>query len=446
MHGRRPALDDRPVRSPVDVVDVKRSQRRERQRAAIGRGRETAHEARLYRTQPEAPRDPKLRTEGLLDFQLERDPRGLARRDVDAPDASVPGVQDGPPVRGEGVSGEQVAGESGLLLVALHRPGEPPVRAGVQVAKAQSRLRFVPRRVHEPRTVRGQERTHRAARGVGQRVLGALAQVPARDLPERQPQAIPEAPVLACVVEVSAVRGIDRSQRIGTLGHGHVAAGFRPGDPHAPAAVHVVRPDLERAEPPLRLGDDDMGPVGRPGGGSELGLGASAADLAELAAVRVGHPDRFAAVPVADEDDALAVGREARLRVERHAARDALRATALDGEGVEVADRLEDDAGPVRRHVERQPRDRVRLEPDRALALQREVRGRRAGRTGREEGGERPAAVSVPHRRPPGDARAARGTPAWRAAPAAVLPGRGCRSSRPGARPSPRRGCSAPPR
>ena len=90
-------------------------------------------------------------------------------------------------------------------------------------------------------------------------------------------------------------------------------------------------------------------------------------DLRRLAAIGVHHPDVPQAVAIAAERDALAVRTEARLHVERRAARDArgqARSRSLDRHRVEVAEQVEHDRPPVGADVHVHPRAFVGLEVD----------------------------------------------------------------------------------
>src|SRR5690606_24346751 len=84
-------------------------------------------------------------------------------------------------------------------------------------------------------------------------------------------------------------------------------------------------------------------------------------------------PEVLPAAPVGDEDDALAVRTEARLRVERQAARQARGLAARDRQRVEVAQQVEDDRLAVRADVEAHPRAAAGGELDRARRLERQA-------------------------------------------------------------------------
>ena len=59
------------------------------------------------------------------------------------------------------------------------------------------------------------------------------------------------------------------------------------------------------------------------------------------------------AFTIGDEDNRLAVGTEARLRIERHATGDARGVTTGERHRVEIAEHVEGDRGTVGAHVER---------------------------------------------------------------------------------------------
>ncbi len=119
------------------------------------------------------------------------------------------------------------------------------------------------------------------------------------------------------------------------------------------AAVDVVEPELALAR--ALFGGDHVVAVGGPLGGL-IGAGLAPRDLDGVALVERDDVDRFAAAAVGGEDDARAVGAEARLAVEGHAPGERSGGAAGDGQGVEVAEEVEDEGLAVGADVDRHPR------------------------------------------------------------------------------------------
>ncbi len=92
-------------------------------------------------------------------------------------------------------------------------------------------------------------------------------------------------------------------------------------------------------------------------------------------AVDVDQPQVVGAVSIAHECHALAVGRIARLTVERHARREGLRFAPLDRQRVEVANQVEKNRLAVRRDIDRDPGSLVGRELDRPVRLERQTMG-----------------------------------------------------------------------
>ena len=291
-------------------------------------------------------------------------------------------------VWGECIARQQVARVTGLLIVALHRGREQAILAGFEVAQAQGGGAGVGCRdaggIDQELAIAREPWAEGAAAGVGEGVLDAGLDVAPHDLPQRQPEIVAEAAALAGVVEEAGVRRIHRAQGVGSAPHRRVACGLGAGDAHAFAAFHVVRPEFERAQTPRRARDDHVAAIWRPGRGGVFDAIATGGELRWIGAVGGHDPQVLGAVPVRKEGDAAAVRREGRLAVERHAAGEGLGASALDGDGVEIAQGFEDDRLAVGGDVERHPCHGVGLEGDGARAVggfldEREFSGRCQG-------------------------------------------------------------------
>ena len=137
-----------------DIVDVQPRQRRKGERASFGRRREAPYETRLHRSDADAIGRAQVRAQGLDDLEFKGNLGDLAGSDIHPSNTPVLRVHDGRAVRHECIAGEQIARETGLLLVTLRRPGEPPVLAGLQVADTQSAGTFVPCHIDEALAVR----------------------------------------------------------------------------------------------------------------------------------------------------------------------------------------------------------------------------------------------------------------------------------------------------
>ncbi|WP_243654435.1 hypothetical protein [Novosphingobium sp. PhB57] len=66
-----------------------------------------------------------------------------------------------------------------------------------------------------------------------------------------------------------------------------------------------------------------------------------------IRAVGIGNPEIFAAVPIADESDLAAIGREYRLRLEGIACKNRARLPAFRGKRVDVAQQIEQNGAPI---------------------------------------------------------------------------------------------------
>jgi hypothetical protein len=83
--------------------------------------------------------------------------------------------------------------------------------------------------------------------------------------------------------------------------------------------------------------------------------------------------DPIVATAIADEHDALAIGREARLTIEPHPTREARGFSARDRQRVQIAHEVEDDRASVGRDVERHPRPFVGVECGLARGEERQL-------------------------------------------------------------------------
>ena len=257
------------------------------------------------------------------------------------------GIDHGRSVRREGITREQVAGVSRFLVVTLRRVREPAVLPSVKISQPEPALAPVTGHVDEHGTVWGQQGTHRAALRAGQVIFSAVTQVEPRYLPQGQPHVVGKSAVLARVIQVASVRRINGAERVLAIVCGGVGATLGLGDLHAASPIDVIGPQLEGPQSPLGARCDHVCAVGRPRRGRELDRPLVGGQLARFAAIRVCDPHVLAAVPVAHENDSLAVRREPRLRVERHAAGDAAGSAAFDGQDIQVSDRLHDDGRTV---------------------------------------------------------------------------------------------------
>ena len=104
-----------------------------------------------------------------------------------------------------------------------------------------------------------------------------------------------------------------------------------------------------------------------------------------MLAVWIDHPQVVAPTPIADENDALAIGREPWLEVDRHPARDAGGTSTGDGKGVEIAQQIEDDRPAVGGDIDREPTPLARHEANRPCGNERELTHLRSGLNSREQ-------------------------------------------------------------
>src|SRR5262249_46937168 len=118
----------------------------------------------------------------------------------------------------------------------------------------------------------------------------------------------------------------------------------RAGDLLPRAAVNVILVEIERRIVLVAFvaGDDDELAVSRPLG-RHVAQPLRLRELPRPAAVGVDQPKIIGSIAITDEDDAAAIGRVTRRRVERLTARDPRRLAAADRQCVEIAEEVEDD-------------------------------------------------------------------------------------------------------
>ena len=153
---------------------------------------------------------------------------------------------------------------------------------------------------------------------------------------------------------------------------GLVGAGLHAQHRGARSSVLVNQPQLvDAAEYATRAGDHDVVAVGRPLR-RRVQVVRSLREGFGVRSIRITQPDIFRTVAIAQKDDALAVGRPARLRVEGGSRGYPRRGAPGHGHGVEIAQQLEDNRLAVGGHVERHPGRFRRLEAHRPRHLQRQ--------------------------------------------------------------------------
>ncbi len=260
----------------------------------------------------------------------------------------------------------------------LHVPLEPvvhrPLDTRLEVLHEQHRLGPNPPHERERLPVRRRRRPDRPARPG--HVVDDLPRVAVEplddvDLPVRVLVVLPDLSGrrVGGPVEVPAV-GRERGLPVVLL------LGRALGHLQALAARAVIEPDLaraERARAGVVLARRDELRVGRPGGAVRQAE-ALLRHLLRVLPVAVHDPDVVAARAVGRERDPLAVRRIARLHVPRDAGRQRPRLAAPERDRVDVAEKVEDDLLPVRRHVERHPRAGRQVERDGVVVGIRRVR------------------------------------------------------------------------
>ena len=141
-------------RAARQIHHVQPVQRAERDALAIRRGRRFANLPHQHLRCVDTDRQMDHRPQLLVDFGGERDIGHLPRRHRDAVNLAAIRDDDGLVIGREPVSGIEVAGKSGFLVVAGDRIDEPLLVAARQVAQPQPRFCVVPRRVDQPLAVR----------------------------------------------------------------------------------------------------------------------------------------------------------------------------------------------------------------------------------------------------------------------------------------------------
>ena len=206
------------------------------------------------------------------------------------------------------------------------------------------------------------------------------------DLPEREPHVVAEEAHAFGVVHKLAVRRRDRAEAIWrwprrTLVFARLRQRrWRRSDAHAGAAVPVVEKHSERAVRRTRFRDEQVLAVRRPGRRAHVLRSIVRRPIlayrTRIRPVRVREPQILDAAAIAQKGDRLAIGRELRLAVERHASENPFRCTAFDRQRVDVAEKIEGDRLAVGRHVERHPRPLVGCELDRLSLFEDQSGGR----------------------------------------------------------------------
>ena len=199
---------------------------------------------------------------------MEQDGRRRAVRQRDPPYPAAVARDQRLRVRGERGAGHEVAGEARLLVVALHRPGQPPLAAGDEIPEPEPGLGIEPAGVHQPASVGRQHRPHRAAVEIAlHHHLAGLAIV-GGELPLREREIVAEAALVARVPDVATVAAEGGPERVDArpvASADRAGAGVGLGQADAVAAVLVVQPELiVGLEPVLLARDDQVAPVRRP--------------------------------------------------------------------------------------------------------------------------------------------------------------------------------------
>ena len=312
------------------------------------------------------------RAEREVELHAERDLLGLSAFDWQLPDLPAVGGDQVGGVGGERHPRQHVQRRPRFLVVVLDRVGEPALLPRFQVPQHEPGVVVVPRAEDEPAAVGRQRRPDR--RAVTRRPSVALAGlgVVGLELVLRKLRVVGPVAGAPGVPDIAAVgrhRGSDHLQVVG-LGHRLDPA----------AAVDVEQLELRQpASPEVAHGGDDVVAVRHPLG--RLGaVRVPLRDLLRLRPVQGADPDVLAAVGVRRVDDARAVGREPRLRVEGHARCELRGGAPGDGKREQVAKVVEHDRLAVRTHVERDPASLGHVEGHPPVDLQREILVLRAAR------------------------------------------------------------------
>ena len=334
--------------TPIGIHHIQLPKRGERDLAAV---RREGHVADLARAEGRRVMDRVIEVEAgpRVDGHVggEGDLGGIVAVERDAPEAAAVRSDERGAVGRERVAGEEVEGRAALHVVALHGVDEPAFVAGGQVAGAQAGGVLVAGAVDEGCAVGGNGRAEPRPVAAGDRGLPTRLAVVAEELVLRERRVVGPVARALGQVDVTA-RGVERgSDGLELLGL------VDQGDPAAAVAVKEprLRGAAERAE---GAGRDQVLSVRRPvGRGVEVVVAAG--DLGGVGAVGAQDPQVLAAAPVRDEDDLASVGAEARLAFEGGAGQERGRGAAFHGEGVEVAEEVEDEGRAVRADVDRDP-------------------------------------------------------------------------------------------
>ena len=239
-----------------------------------------------------------------------------------------------------------------------------------------------------------QRRTHRAAGRLDDRLVLPALEIAARDRPVGQVIFGPGMAALGRIIEIAAIGRRDRAHGI----HLRVPIVGRSclGDLDAAAAVAVIHEQLERQDRMDRARDIDIAAVGRPGGRGIDGERLVLRQLPKAGAIDIGDPEIGDARPVGEEGELLAIGREDRIALERHAGQQRPRRAPAGVQRIDVAQQVEQDRLAVRRHVGLHPGRLMRVIAQRPggrqtqplLILRQRGMGTKQGRT-QQQGGKR---------------------------------------------------------
>ena len=301
----------------------------------------------------------------------------LAGRHVQPVDPAPIGRQHGLSIGCERIAGDQVAGEPRFLLVALDGQFQPALLATGQVADSQPGLIIDASTIDELGPVGREDRTEAAAEGLGDGVLVAGRPITTRDLGQRKIQVIIRIKHFLAfrVIEMLTILGGDGADGVYPLVGLGVRLRLALGDRNAGAAADVVHQKLEGPPGELWLArNEHIVALGRPRRRGEQAL-LVLGQWPRIRPVGIGDPQVLSAFPVAGERDQFAVGRVARLTVERQTRHDRLGLSSGDRDGVQVSQQFKEDCLAVRRDIERDPGSLFRRELDRSVRLERKALG-----------------------------------------------------------------------
>ncbi len=276
-------------------------------------------------------------------------------------------------VRGERVVGPEIHLREAFLLVTGHAPQEGALGAGFQIARDEHGVVVAAADEDHRLAVGGERRAHGSSEAArqGERLSGQA--IEPCDLPEtpRKVGDVVEPARAPGEVEESAVSGGDRP--------GGVVQVVGGGQLDPAAAVAVVHPELHRRDPgALRLlfARDQVDAVRRPRGAADVGV-LLRRERAGVLSVGVDEPQVLHSAAVARERDRLPVGREAGVVVVARSAGERARVSSGDGQGVEVAQEVEEQGLAVGGNVDGHPRAVAHFERHRAGVGARRVDVRR---------------------------------------------------------------------